>query len=148
MKIRIWVARGSFLNETESRHSFTTNVYRTENPYRFSAVNAWKFHRVPPENYTVERPLNGRFVSRWITGFSNPLLENRGWTCEHHLARKSIRSILSSASWFVPCNKTLYLFQRFERLLSAFFFLFSFLFFTTSNDILFVDIDQRGCLVW
>lgn len=128
MKIRIWDARGSFLNETESRHSFSANVYRTENPYRFSAVNACKFHRVPSENYTVERPLNERFVPRWITGFSNPLLGNRGWTCEHHLARKSIRSILSSASWFVPCNKTLYLFQHFERLFSIF-ILFSFFFF-------------------
>lgn len=42
-----------------------------------------------------------RFVSPWITGFSNPLLGNRGWTCEHRPARKPIRSILSIKSRFV-----------------------------------------------
>lgn len=78
-------------------------------------VNAWKFHRAPSENYTVEKPVGRTIRSPGrITGFSNPLLGNRGWTCEHHWARKPIRSILSSAIPHWP-----YLSQRFEYLSPA-----------------------------
>lgn len=91
-------------------------------PVSAFAVNAWKFHRVSSVNYTVESPLNGRFVSRWITGFSNPLLGNRKWTCEHHRSRKPIRSILSSVSWCLLHNTWITFSVLTIQILFSFFF--------------------------